>query len=158
MKLFYKVSRPDPEMIKKIANTPVGKNSKKTYGQIMGFRGVFLSQPEDFYLSDSVEKTLEEDPKWESELLEIVERFQKKDWGLYVKGTKIEDYNQESLWFGADREELGLYETKHGQVYVHMDRDDKETVIYSKTDPTAEALLYEIYGELLYDFQQWNEL
>lgn len=152
MRLFFEDKRPDMEKLRELANTKVSKNGKR-YGDIMGFAGTFGHWIEDVWVSDPVEEALKGNTVFMEELAVIIRRFRKDDWGMYTKPTKIWDYNGEAKYFGLDHQELGLYDTSCGPVYLYMNRDEGKSVFYFRDDKEAEEMLLDKYGEALSDYK-----
>ena len=150
MRLFYRDKGPDPRELNNFAKTEVGKNGKR-YGDILGFWGTFSFVLEDVWISDKIEKALEGRLKFMRELVDIIGRFIKGDYGLYSSRTRINDYNVEDRFLGLDMMELGLYETSLGRVYLYMNREQKKTMFWFQDEPEAEQILLKNYGDVIYE-------
>ena len=150
MRLFFSDKGMEPEKLAQLAETRIGGNGKKAK-QIQGFQGMFGFSLEDVWLSDAVEEAMAGNLTFMGELVEILKRFIRADWGLYVMRSQIWSWNAENRGFGPFNEELGLYETSRGNVYVHLYRDEGRTMIWFQDEPEAEQVLMKRFGEAIHD-------
>lgn len=150
MRLLFEEKKVDPEKLMKLAETRIGGEKGKRAGQINGFWGTFGFGVEDVWLSDPVDEAAG-NICFLKELLDIIPRFRKDDYGLYVCPMKIWVSNVDERYFGTGSRLLGLYETSLGNVYLYMDRDVGKTVYYFQIDPAAEEILLKEYGECIYE-------
>ncbi len=91
--------------------------------KISGFAGCFLRGEPYIYVSDKLEAYLLEDPKFSAELMKLVEKYNKDDFGVM---SKAESDNQlENIhFFGNTSWNKGIYETGIGIVVYEVCYDD----------------------------------
>lgn len=120
MKLFYQDKR-------QIDHQEVHEAVKKAYGiehpeRIQGYAGVFMFSLLDVYISDRLERLLDADPQLPAQLMEIIKRFKREDYGEAFSDEV--DNNIERRYFGfSSRYMSARYETRHGLIVFEFFHD-----------------------------------
>ena len=119
MRFFCTTKRPSAEAIRKLAETPVSKNKKA--GQIMGFEGAFCFALPDVYVSDEVEKILEQFPDFSEVLFSLLKRTADNDYGDISSDDLSENIENRYLGF-TSWGIVAKYQTEHGCIRLEVFR------------------------------------
>lgn len=120
MKLFYQDR-------KQIDYQEIHDVVKKAYGiehpeKIHGYAGAFMFTLLDVYVSDRLEPILESDPQFSAQLMDIIKRFSREDYGESFSDEV--DNNIERRYFGfSSRFMIARYMTDHGMIVFEFFHD-----------------------------------
>lgn len=112
MQLFFVDPRPDVEKVHEATSKGYGTKHPEN---IMGYAGFFLFTLPDVYISDAVEAALDAHPVMGPELMQLLERFKRDDYGSTPE-FYCEDNTEERYCWGSSSWMFARYETYFGVV------------------------------------------
>ncbi len=112
MRLFCVSQKPDVNEVFEITSRGYGV---KNPARINGYAGTFLFVLPDVYVSDRLEKAMNEDARYTSTLILLIQRFKKGDYGTILEAEEEHNFGQRYL-ANSNTWMIACYDTDVGKI------------------------------------------